>query len=679
MSKSNPLLQKTPYKNNVPPFDLVKTEHFIAALEEAIKQAKQEVEVIKKNSIYNFNNTIEAFEKTGELLSNVCSVFYHFDGVLISDELDAIAPEFKKKVTEYYSDISLDAELFSAIKTAYNNTDKNSLNESEKILLQDSYDSFVRNGALLNDEDKQKLRKIDEKLALLKNNFSKNILLETNAFEYYSEGGKEVSGLTKTALAQAKAAAKERGKKDKYLFTLHAPSVIAVLTYADDRELRKKIWQAFATRCKKGEFSNQQNTLEIAKLRYERAKLLGYKNHAEYVLSDRMAKNSENVHKRILSLKDRIRKLALKEHENLRKFAEEHYNIKELKPWDIGYFAEKQKKSIFDFDAEELRPYFQFEKVRQGAFKVAEKLYNIRFEQSDSYPLYHADVEAFDVINNDDNSLVGVFYTDYFPRESKRAGAWMNDYVAQKTDKNGNRLNPVIGNHGNFTKPTEDSPSLLDFNEVLTLFHEFGHGLHGLLSDTKYSSQAGTNVKWDFVELPSQIMENWAKEKEVLDIFAKHYETGAAIPKELVNKLIASENFRAATRFLRQLQFVQLDMAWHDNQDESIFQIDDVAAFEHNLLRDYYIIEPEGAVTSTAFSHIFDGGYSAGYYSYKWAEILDADAFELFKQKGLFDEVTAKAFRKLLSSGGSKDAENLYKEFRGQAPDPEALLRRENL
>lgn len=671
----NPLLSPSPYRNNVPPYDLVKTEHFLPALDEAIKIAKQEIEQIKSQQNPSFNNVIEAYEASGKQLETVVGVFFHFDSALSTDELQAISEEFKTKLTQYESDISLDEKLFSQIKAVYDNKKNLNLSEEQDLLLTDMYKGFARNGALLNPQDKEKLRKIDEKLALLKNDFGNKLLSETNEFQVFIDDEKELSGLPEGAKVAAKISAKEAGFENKFLFTLHAPSLIPVLTYADNRDLREKMWRAQSTKCLSGKNDNRENVLQLVKLRDERAQLLGYKNHADYVLEERMAKTTAAVMDMHAEYINIVKPLAQKEHTELQKFAKEKFGANEVKPWDIAYYAEKMKQDIFGFDSEQLRPYFQFEKVRQGAFDVASELYNISFKKATDYPLYHEEVETFDVIDNETNELVGVLYTDYYPRKTKQGGAWMNDYVKQNT-QNGKRTAPIIGNHGNFTKPTPDKPSLLSLLEVLTLFHEFGHGLHGLLSNTRYKAQAGTNVKWDFVELPSQIMENWVKEKEVLNMFAKHFETGENIPNDLVEKMIAAENFRAASGFYRQIMFSYLDMIWHSANSS---QIKSVEEFERATLKDLYITDPEGGYISPSFSHIFDGGYSAGYYSYKWAEILDADAFEAFKENGLFDKQTAKKFRKLLASGGSRDPEILYLEFRGKKADPKALLRRKGL
>lgn len=680
--KDNPLLDITNYQDNKLPFDIVETKHFLPALEFAIDSEKKEIEEIKNVTDVTFANVIEALEISGEWLERITSIFFHFDGVNNTDELQEITLEFKTKLTAHSSDISLDEKLFTQIKSVYDRKGEFNLSDEQELLLSDAYKSFVRNGALLNEADKNRLREIDEKLAEIQNNFEKNILSETNDFELYiAESEKSrLSGLPENSIATAFEDAKEKGEEGKYLFTLHAPSVIAVLTYAEDRKLREDIWRAFSTRCKSGDNDNTSLVLEIVKLRSQRASLLGYKTHADYVLEERMAKNKETVFEMLNNYKNIVVDAAKEEHKKLADFiissSTDFSQISDVKPWDLGFYAEKLKQEKFGFNSEELRPYFKFENVREGAFKVASKLYDISFKQSSEYPLYHDEVEVFEVIDNKDDSLIGVLYTDYFPRKTKRGGAWMNDYSAQKTTSSDARIAPIIGNHGNFTKPTKDQPSLLTLNEVLTLFHEFGHGLHGLLSDTKYSSQAGTNVKWDFVELPSQFMENYVLEEEVLNMFAVHYETGENMPSELIERMKSARNFRSASAFARQIQFGILDMVWHTSDVENI---KDVESFESETCNDFYILPREGSITSSAFSHIFAGGYSAGYYSYKWAEVLDADAFEAFKENGLFDQETAKKFRKLLSSGGSQDPEDLYITFRGNKPNPDALLRREGL
>lgn len=672
----NPLLEKTPYKNDVPPYDLVKTEHFLPALEAAITIHEKELENIKQVLNPDFNNVIEALEKSGRVLDNVTSVFFHFDSANNTDELQKIALEFKTKLTKHENNVSLDEKLFEKIKAVFDASGKLNLTGEQKLLLEDTYKSFARNGALLQGDKKEEFRKINEKLAELINNFGNNLLSEVNSFECYVESEAELSGLPEGAKTAAKESAIENGKPDKWLFTLHAPSYIAAITYADNRKLREKLWRAFSTRCTKGQFDNRENILEIVRLRDKRAKLLGYKTHADYVLEERMAKEKDTVLNLIEDYSKKLIPVAKKELEELKKFVASIDGSIELKNWDIAYYSEKMKQKLYGFDSEELRPYFQFEKVREGAFKVASKLYDISINKVSGYPLYHSEVETYEVTDNKTKELVGVLYTDYFPRKTKQGGAWMNDYVKQDRTLDGSRKPPIIGNHGNFTKPTKDKPSLLTLEEVLTFFHEFGHGLHGLLSNTKYRAHAGTNVKWDFVELPSQIMENWAKEKEVLSMFATHYETGKTIPDELIKKMKDSENFRAASIFLRQIAFSKLDMMWHIANPDNI---KDVESFEREVYNEYYLLPPDGSLVSPSFSHIFDGGYSAGYYSYKWAEILDADAFEAFKESGLFDKNIAERFKKLLSQGGSKDPEILYVEFRGRKADPNALLRRKGL
>jgi len=675
-AKNNPLIENSPYRNNVPAFDKVKTEHFLPALDIAIELANNELKQIKEIKQPDFKNVIEALEISGRKLDTVSGVFFHFDSANNTEELQNISLEFKTKLTKHENNVILDNDLFQKVKVVFENRKNFNLTDEQELLLEDTYKSFVRNGALLNPEQKEELRNINEKLAELLNNYGQNILSEVNSFELYIDNEDELAGLPEGAKNAAKEAATENGKADKWLITLHAPSMIPVITYADNRNLREKIWRAYSTRCKNGKFDNKNNILEIVKLRRDRAVLLGYKTHAHYILEERMAKTTETVFKMLDDYSKDILPLAKKEFEELRQFVKSINGSDEIKNWDIAYYAEKMKEKIYGFDSEQLRPYFQFEKVREGAFDVASKLYDISFVKKTDYPLYHEEVETFDVIDNKNGELVGVLYTDYYPRKTKQGGAWMNDYVKQDRTPEGKRTAPIIGNHGNFTKPTKDKPSLLSLEEVLTLFHEFGHGLHGLLSDTRYRSHAGTNVKWDFVELPSQIMENWAKEKEVLHLFATHYKTNAPIPDELVEKMQAAENFRAASGFLRQIVFSRLDMLWHTATPEDI---KDVESFEREACQNFYILPPDGSLVSTSFSHIFDGGYSSGYYSYKWAEILDADAFEAFKENGLFDSRTAKKFRNLMSQGGSKDPEVLYVEFRGKKADPKALLRRKGL
>lgn len=680
--QNNPLLEKSPHKNDVPPLDKIKPEHFIPALDWAIAEAEKDLQAIKDVKNPDFDNVIAAYDNAGALLSRVAGVFFSFDGVVATPEIKGLSKDIKTKFVQFETKKSLDADLFKQIKAVYDKKDTLLLSPDQELLLDDIYKSFTRNGALLNAEDQKTLGEIDEKLTQAGDAFGKNVLNATNAFTYFAEE-KEMAGLPDWFKESAAEDAKAKGQDGKYLLTLHAPSVIPVLTYAEDRDLREKVWRAFATRCKEPPHDNKPLVKEIVELRHKRAQLLGYDTHADYVLEERMAKNKEAVFDMLNNYKDTLKDVAKQEHEDLKAFAKSKGGPDDLKPWDIGFYSEKMVQEKFGFDSEELRPYFQFEKVRQGAFDVASKMYDIRFEKNDDYPVYHEDVEVFDVIDNKTGDLIGTFYTDYYPRDTKRGGAWENTYRSQERNPDGSRKPPIVGNHGNFTKPSKDKPSLLSLDEVLTLFHEFGHGLHDLMSDVQYKSQAGTSVKWDFVELPSQLMENWAKDEEVLAMFAKHYQAGgkvphedADLPKELIKRMHDADNFRAASGFMRQLQLATLDMMWHTTDPS---KIDDVEAFEREVCKDFYILPPEGGLTSTSFTHIFDGGYSAGYYSYKWAEILDADAFEAFKEKGLFDDETAQKFRKLISSGGSKDPEKLYEEFRGHAPDPDALLRRDGL
>ncbi len=674
--ENNPLLEPTPYRNDVPPFDLVKTEHFLPALEWAISDTKRELEEIKNIKNPSFENIIEAMDKDNKSFSRVMGVFSLFDGANNTDELKAISGEFKGKISKFYTDISLDEDLFKQTKAVYDKKDSLNLSKAQLLLLEDQYKGFVRNGALLNDEDKQKFRNNSERQAELKNEFGQNSLNAINEFEYYVEDESELAGMPEGARTAATEAAEEKGQQGKWLLTLHAPSVIPVLQYAENRDLREKIWRAYSTVSKDGEHDNKQVLKELVTLRNERAQLLGYDTHADYVLEERMAKNKDTVFEMLDNYKEIVKPFAEKEHKELQDFAKSTGATDELKPWDMGFYATKMKQEKYSFDEEELKPFLSFEKVRQGAFDVATKLYDIRFEKKDDYPVYHEDVETFDVYNNKTNELVGVFYTDYFPRATKRGGAWMDAYVSQSHFDDGSRKPPVIGNHGNFPKPTKDKPSLLSMNDAITLFHEFGHGLHGLMSNTEYQSHASPNVRWDFVELPSQLMENFVKEKEVLDMFAKHFETDKNIPADLLQKMKDAENFRSASNFLRQIQLATLDMKWHTTDPSTI---NDVEAFEREVCNDFYMVNPEGGLTSTAFSHIFDGGYSAGYYSYKWAEVLEADAFEPFKENGLFDKETADKFHTLIASGGSVEPDELYLNFRGKPADPSALLKREGL
>lgn len=674
----NPFLQEFNTPFGVVPFDKITNEHYLPALEEAIKLHKAEVSAIKENDEEeSFENVIEAFEKSGKLLGSVAATFFNLHSANTNDEMTDIAKEFSPKMTAHNNDIKLDEVLFAKIKKVYDKKESLSLTKEQDTLLEKFYKDFVRNGALLNEDQKNELRGIDDELSKLGLQFSDNLLKETNDYKLVIEDENDLAGLPESAVEAAAMVAKENDLEGKWVFTLDYPSYVPFVTYSSRRELREEISKAFGSRCSKGnERDNKEIVKKIANLRFKRANLLGYKTHADFTLENRMALHSDNVFNLLNDLKEKALPAAKTHIEEIKNFASKLDGITDLKSWDYAYYFEKLKKEKYSIDDEMLKPYFKLENVLNGVFSVAEKLFGLKFEERNDIPKYHEDVITYEVKDQDDNH-VAIFYGDYFPRAGKRGGAWMTLFREQHMD-GATDMRPHVANVCNFTKPTETKPSLLTFGEVTTLFHEFGHGLHGMLSKCKYETLAGTNVFWDFVELPSQILENWAYEKECLDLFAKHYETGELIPVELVEKLKESANFGEGRATLRQLSFGLLDMSWHSNDPSAI---SDIESHEENVTSDIRLLpKVEGQISSTAFGHIFAGGYSAGYYSYKWAEVLDADAFEYFKSEGIFSQNIAKKFQEnILEKGGSEHPMELYKKFRGQEPTSDALLRRGGL
>ena len=639
--------------------------------------AKAEIDAIVNNpEAPTFENTIVAMDFSGDILDRLSSVFFNLNSAETNDEMQKIAQEVSPWLSEFGNDIRLNAELFARVKTVYDQKENLNLNPEQTTLLDKKYKSFSRNGANLPEDKKNQLREIDKELSKLSLQFGENVLAETNNFELHLTDEKDLSGLPEGTIEAARLLAKNQ-EKEGWIFTLDHPSYVPFLTYADNRELRKKMAIAFGAKgFQKNEFNNEENVLKIAKLRHERANLLGYKTHAHFVLEERMAESPEKVFSFLNDLLAKAKPAAQKEFAELTAFAKELDGIEQLEKWDGAYYSEKLKQQLFNLDDEKLKPYFQLEKVLDGAFTVAKKLYGLTFTEVFDIDKYHEEVTTYEVKDADGN-LVSIFYADFFPRKGKRNGAWMTSFKSQYV-KDGVNERPHISNVCNFTKPTETKPSLLTFNEVTTLFHEFGHGLHGMLANTVYPSLSGTSVYWDFVELPSQIMENWCYEPEALALFANHYETGEIIPIEYVQKIKESASFQEGLATLRQLSFGLLDMAWH-GQDPT--NITDLKAFETEQFANtqLYPDVKENAM-STAFSHIFQGGYSSGYYSYKWAEVLDADAFEYFHENGIFNEEIAKKFKdNVLSKGGTEHPMTLYKRFRGQEPKPEALLKRAGL
>ncbi|MDG2358000.1 MAG: M3 family metallopeptidase, partial [Polaribacter sp.] len=593
-----------------------------------------------------------------------------------NDEIQKIAQEVSPWLTAFKNDITLNEDLFKKVKSVFDNREALNLTPEQAMLLDKQYKSFARNGANLNEPDKIKLREIDTQLSTFSLKFGENVLAETNAFEMHLTDENDLAGLPDSVRESAREVAKSKEKKG-WIFTLDHPSYVPFLTYADNRELRKKMAIAAGKKAfQKNEFNNEQIVLNIVNLRHQRANLLGYKTHAHFVLEQRMAETPEKVIEFSNNLLKKAKPAALKEFKNLENYAKKIDGIDQLQKWDGAYYSEKLKKELFDLDQELLKPYFKLENVIAGVFEIANRLYDLNFEETSDIDKYHEDVKTYRVTDNN-GKFISIFYADFHPRKGKRNGAWMTSYKAQQI-KNEINERPQVSIVCNFTKPTETKPSLLTFNEVTTLFHEFGHALHGMLADTTYGSLSGTSVSWDFVELPSQILENWCYEKEALELFAKHYKTGEVLPMEFIEKIKESASFHQGMQTLRQLSFGLLDMQWHGQNPT---EIKSVKEFENEAFAStkLYPDVSENSM-STAFSHIFQGGYSAGYYSYKWAEVLDADAFEYFLEKGVFNKEVATKFKKnILSKGGTEKPMSLYKRFRGKAPKPEALLKRAGL
>lgn len=662
---------------NTAPFSKICNKDFLPAFKKAIKNAKAEINVIENNiETPTFKNTIEALDFSGEQLDKISSIFFNLNSAETNDEVQKIAQKVSPLLTEFSNDITLNKDLFKRVKAVYDIKESLRLSKEQSTLLDKKYKSFSRNGANLPENKKQKLREIDKELSHLKLKFGENILAETNKFEMLITNQSDLSGLPDGVKEAAKQLAESKQKKG-WLVTLDYPSYIPFMTYASNRKLRKKLSTAFGSKgFKNDDLDNQDIVLKIATLRYKRAKLLGYKSHAHFVLEERMAKTPEKVLAFLNDLLEKAKPAAKREFTTLQNFANELDGIKKLEKWDSAYYSEKLKQKLFSLDDELLKPYFKLENVIKGVFIVANKLYDLNFEEINSIDKYHKDVLTYKV-TNENGEFVSIFYADFFPRTGKRNGAWMTSFKPQYIKNNINER-PHISIVCNFTRPTKSKPSLLTFNEVTTLFHEFGHALHGMLANTTYQSLSGTNVSWDFVELPSQILENWCYEKEALELFAKHYETDAIIPMDLVNKIKASSNFHEGMQTLRQLSLGLLDMSWHGQNPSNISDIKthEIKAFGDTQL---YPDVAENCI-STAFSHIFQGGYSSGYYSYKWAEVLDADAFAYFTAQGIFNKRVANKFKEnVLSKGGTENPMILYKRFRGQEPKPEALLKRAGL
>ena len=673
----NPLLATyhTPY--HTAPFHLIKTEHYEPAILKGMEMHNEEIEAIINNPEQpTFHNTIVALERSGATLDRAATIFGNLLSAETSDELQAIAQRVMPQLSEHSNNISLNEKLFARIKAVYDSAENTQLNQEDRMLLDKTYDGFIRNGANLPEADKERFRQISSELSVLTLQFSQNNLNETNSYELPLTL-EQLDGIPESVIEAYAQTAKEKDKEG-YVVTLHAPSLVPFLKYSRNRELRKQLYMAYNTQCIK---DNENNNTEIVKklvnLRLERAQLLGFQTAADYVLTKRMAENSLNVYQLLNQLLEAYTPTAHKEVAEVVALAKELEDEDfELMPWDWAYYSEKLKEKRFNLNEEELRPYFELGKVIEGVFGLATRLYGITFKKNEEIPVYHPDVETYEVYD-ENQELLAILYTDFHPRASKRSGAWMTSFKEQWKDENGNSR-PHVSITMNFTKPSANKPALLTFSEVNTFLHEFGHALHGMFANTTYQSLSGTNVYWDFVELPSQIMENFAIEKEFLNTFAKHYQTNEPIPAEMIQRIVNASNFNVAYACLRQLSFGLLDMAWYTRTEP--FE-GDVRTYEKEAWAKTQLLPnvPEACMT-VQFSHIMAGGYSAGYYSYKWAEVLDADAFSLFKEKGIFNKEVANSFRKhVLSKGGTEHPMTLYKRFRGQSPDIQALLKRNGI
>ena len=676
----NPFFSKYNTPHGTVPFDQIKLEHYEPAIVEGMARQKAEIDAIINNPDEpTFANTVEPYELSGEMLERTTTVFGNQLSANTCDELQELANKLMPMLSEHENDISLNEQLYARIKKVYDNRANEQLNAEQQKLLEDIYIGFTRNGANLNDEQKATFREITKQLSLLSLQFSNNLLKETNDYQMHLTDKADLKGLPESAIEAARETAEEKGLEG-WVFTLKAPSYSPFMTYAANRELRQQLYMAYNTRCT---HDNAQNNMEVVKqlanLRMQVAQLLGYKTYADYALERRMALDQTHVYKLLNDLLDAYTPTAHKEIEEVQALAQElEGNDFKLMPWDLGYYSHKLKERKFNLDNEKLRPYFELNNVKKGVFGLATRLYGITFKENKDIPVYHPDVNAYEVFDKD-GSFLAVLYTDFHPRAGKQGGAWMTSYKEQWIDRQtGENSRPHISLVMNFTKPTKDKPALLTHGEVNTFLHEFGHSLHGMFANTTYKSLSGTSVFWDFVELPSQFMENYAVEKEFLHTFARHYKTGELLPDELVQSIIDSQNFNVAYACLRQVSFGLLDMAWYTRQEA--FN-GDVEAYERKAWEKAQVLpQVENTCMSVQFSHIFAGGYAAGYYSYKWAEVLDADAFALFKQNGIFDSSTAASFREnILSKGGTEHPMTLYKRFRGQEPTIDALLIRNGI
>ncbi len=677
---TNPFFLPYDTPHGTVPFDKISICHFEPAIMQGIEQHNNEIKAITDNPEQpTFSNTVEAFERSGRLLEHVVTVFENLLSANTNDELQELANKLMPVLSNHYNDVSLNEELFARIKTVYNNRTNETLDVEQNKLLDDTYKGFARGGANLPEADKKTLRELSESLSLLSLQFSNNLLKDTNAYKLNLTDRAQISGLP-DGIVEAAAETASEGGQSGWTFTLNAPSYVPFMTYADDRNLRRTLYMAYNTRCTHGDAQDNMDTVrQIVNRRMQLAQLLGYKTYADYALENRMAHDSQSVYRLLDQLLEAYMPTATDEVKAVQALARElEGDDFELMPWDWSYYSHKLKERKFNIDNEKLRPYFELGNVINGVFGLATRLYGITFKENKDIPVYHPDVRAYDVTDTD-GTFLAVLYTDFHPRAGKQSGAWMTSYKGQWIDaSSGANSRPHVSLVMNFTKPTKDKPALLTFDEVTTFLHEFGHSLHGMFANTHYASLSGTNVYWDFVELPSQFMENFASQKEFLCTVARHYKTGELIPDQLVQALKDSENFNVAYACIRQVSFGLLDMAWYTR---TLPFDGDVMAYEQEAWKRAQLLpRVEGTCMSTQFSHIFAGGYAAGYYSYKWAEVLDADAFALFKQSGLFNAEVAASFRdNILSRGGTEDPMTLYKRFRGQEPTIDALLERNGL
>ncbi len=669
----NPLLYSFGTPLQSAPFSEIKPEHFIPAIEKDIKASLLAIDKITDQTAQpTFDNTINTLQNIGQLLERNSAILFNLNSAETSEEIQKITQQASPILTKFQNDVRLNQILFERIKTIYENREKENLTTEQLTLLEKEFKGFVRNGALLSEDEKDILREIDTEKAQLSLSFGENVLADTNDFSLHVTDEKQLDGLPDQVKEMAAEIAKSKNKTG-WVFTLDYPSYVPFMTYLEDRTLRREMSLAFGKRgFQKNDHNNSEIILKIIELRKKRAELLGYESHANFVLEERMAGSEENVNNFLEDLFNKALPAARKEWEQLESFAKENLNLNQLEKWDTAFVSEKLKQVQLDLDEQLLKPYFPLEKVKLGLFEIVGKLYGLSFKKNQDIEGYHEEVDVYEVFNSQGN-FHALLYTDFFPREGKRNGAWMTSYRSQKKGQR-----PHISIVCNFSKPTASLPSLLTFQEVTTLFHEFGHALHGILADTTYGALSGTSVFWDFVELPSQIMENWCYEEEALKLFAKHYETDDVIPMKYIEKIKKVAHFQQGLQTLRQLGFGFLDLSYHNKKAT---EIKNIKEHEKKILDRVQFLDdyPENS-TSTAFSHIFQGGYSAGYYSYKWAEVLDADAFELFLEKGIFDIETSKSFKEnILSKGGTEHPMTLYKRFRGKAPDPKALLKRAGL